>query len=269
MGSQLAVSAGASRVQRMAVSLGEISANRFPSDLALPPHSHPEATVAVVLAGGFRGAYRAGERDCRPRSVIVEPAGERHANRFGPDATVVLTMSLHPDGVGRSIAEATGRFSHGRDPYAELIARRAALELDRPDDISPLALEAAALELIARVTRTSATERRPDWLAEVRAVLHDRYAESLTLAEIAAAVGVEPGRVARGFRRMFDEPIAGYLRRVRVAAAADLLASTDLPISQIAGDVGFADQSHLTRCFGTYLGVTPARYRTEQSRRQT
>jgi AraC family transcriptional regulator len=268
MESQLAVSAGASRVQRMPVSLGEISANRFPSDLALPAHAHPEATVAVVLAGGFRGAYRAGERECRACSVIVEPAGERHANRFGLAATVVLTLSLDPLRVGRSIAEATERFSHGRDPYAELIARRAARELDRPDDVSPLAVEAAALELIARVTRTSAMERRPTWLAEVRAVLHERYAESLTLTDIAAAAGVEPGRVARGFRRTFGEPIAGYLRRVRVTAAAELLASTDLPISQIAGDVGFADQSHLTRSFGAYLGVTPARYRAQQSRRR-
>jgi AraC family transcriptional regulator len=267
MGSLLAVSAGASRVQRMAVSLGHVSASRFPADLALPPHMHPQVTVAVILAGGFRGDYQIGERECRSRSVIVEPAGERHANRFGPDATIVLTISLDPRRVGPAVEVATRRFSHGRDPYAELIARRAARELDRPDDVTPLAIEAAALELIARITRTSASERRLAWLGAARTVLHDRYAESLTLDDIASAVGVEPERVARAFRRAFGEPIAGYLRRVRVEAAASLLASTDAPISQIAGDVGFADQSHLTRCFGQYIGTTPARYRAENSRR--
>jgi AraC-like DNA-binding protein/quercetin dioxygenase-like cupin family protein len=267
MGSQLAVSAGASHVEWMAVSLGQVSANRFPAGLALPPHSHPEATIAVVLAGGFRGSYRDGERDCAARSVIVEPAGERHANRFGNGSSTVVTVSLDPERIGSTVEAATHRFSHGRDPYAELIARRVAVELDRPDDVTPLAVEAAALDLISRITRTSTPERRAPWLGAARAFLHDRYAETLTLGDVATAVGVEPDRVARAFRRAFGEPIAGYLRRIRVDAAAALLTSSDLPISRIAGEVGFADQSHLTRCFGQYLGTTPARYRADRSRR--
>lgn len=212
MGPQVAVNAGASRYRRLDVTLGHVSSNRFPADLMLPVHSHPEATVAVILA-------------------------------------------------------AASRFSHGRDPFAELIARRAANELDRPDDVTPLAVEAASLELIARVTRTALPERRPAWLGEARAYLHDRYSESFALADVAAAVGVEPERMARVFRRAFGEPLAGYLRRIRVDAAAHMLAHTDLPISQVAADVGFADQSHLTRCFSRYLGTTPGRYRAEQSRK--
>jgi AraC family transcriptional regulator len=267
MGPQVAVNAGASRYRRLDVTLGHVSANRFPPDLTLPIHSHPQATVAVILAGGFAGSYRGGERECRTRTVIVEPAGEQHGNRFGSVETSILTVSLAADGPWRSIEAATRRFSHGRDPFAELIARRAANELDRPDDVTPLAIEAAALELIARVTRTALPERRPAWLGEARAYLHDRYSESFALADVAAAVGVEPERMARVFRRAFGEPLAGYLRRIRVDAAAHMLASTDLPISQVAAEVGFADQSHLTRCFGRYHGTTPGRYRAEQSRK--
>jgi AraC family transcriptional regulator len=261
MGPQLAVTAGASRVERLDVTLGHVSSMRFLPDLTLQSHRHPQATIAVILAGGFAGTYRAGERDCGPRSVIVEPAGEPHGNRFGQAETAIFTVSLSSEGVARSVEGAARRFRYERDAFAELIARRAAHELDRPDDITPMAVEAASLELIARVTRTARLERRPPWLAEARAVLHDRYASSISLGEVAAAVGVEPERLARGFRRAFGEPLAGYLRRIRVDAAAQLLASTDRPISGIAGDVGFADQSHLTRWFGRYLGTTPWQYR--------
>jgi AraC family transcriptional regulator len=79
---------------------------------------------------------------------------------------------------------------------------------------------------------------------------------------------VDPERLARGFRRSFGEPMADYLRRIRVDAAASKLASTDLPISQVAGDVGFADQSHLTRWFSRYLGTTPGRYRMTRPERR-
>jgi AraC-like DNA-binding protein len=267
MALQVAVTAGAIRARGLDVALGRVSANHFPAGLTLAAHSHPLATVAVILRGGFSGTYRAGERQCQARSVIVEPAGEEHGNRFGPDETTIVTVSLDGGHAGRAVEAAAHRFRHDRDPYAELIARRAATELDRPDDITPMAVEAAALELIARVTRTARHERRPAWLAEARALLHDRYAETLSMADVAAAVGVEPERMARGFRRAFGEPMAAYLRRIRVDAAAALLVSTDLPIARVAGDVGFADQSHLTRCFTRYLGTTPGRYRGERARK--
>lgn len=266
MGSQVAVTAGASRVRELDVALGHITASRFPANLTLPRHSHPQATVAVIVAGGFDGRYRTGQRECRPWTVVVEPAGEQHANRFGPLESTILTVSPEVDGLSSAVEAAAGRFSFERDPFAALIARRAIDELDRPDDVTPLAVESAALELLARVSRMARHERRPRWLGEARAFLHDRYAETLTLDDVATAIGVEPERLARTFRRALGEPMGAYLRRIRVDAAAVLLGNTDLPISQIAADAGFADQSHLTRWFGRYLGTTPAQYREAQGR---
>lgn len=261
MGGEVAVTAGASRFRRLGVSVGSVSANRFPPNLSLPLHTHPQTTIAVILTGGFAGAYGDGDRECLSPCVIVEPAGERHGNRFGRLETSILTVSVDGDRLQGGLGTMAMRVWHDRDPFAEMIARRATTELDRPDDLTPLAVEAAALELIARVTRSARAERRPSWLAAARAYVHDSYAESVTLAEVAAAVGVEPDRMARAFRREFGEPLASYLRRIRVAAAAERLATTDVPISQIAADVGFTDQSHLNRCFVRYLGTTPGRYR--------
>ena len=82
------------------------------------------------------------------------------------------------------------------------------------------------------------------------------------MADVALAVGVEPDRLARAFRRVYHEPMASYVRRLRVRAAAELLmAETDATIAGIAAEVGFADQSHLTRSFVRTLGTTPATYR--------
>ena len=266
MESRLPVFAGASSVRRHDVAIGMLTASRFPANLSLPRHHHPLPTVAVIVEGGFDGSYRTGERECWARSVVVEPAGESHENRFGRSETTILTLSLAADGVAREADAAANRLSSARDAFAGLVARRAVAELDRPDDVTPLALEAAAFELMARIARTSLRERQPTWLAAARDVLHDRFAESLTLGQIADELGVEPGRMARAFRRSMGEPMAGYLRRIRVDAGASLLATTDLPIARIAADVGFADQAHLTRWFAFYVGTTPGRFRA--ARRQ-
>jgi AraC family transcriptional regulator len=233
----------------------------FPAGLQLAPHSHPETNIAVVLAGGWFAGSEPYERDCFAPTVLVEPAGETHANRFGPVETAVLSLTLEAGRLGTAVGEATRRFLHVRDPYIELLGRRAANELEEPDDVTPLAVEAAALELVARVARSVGLERRPTWLGRARAVLHDRYADPLSLNEIAEAIGIEPERLARGFRRAFGESPGDYLRRIRVNAAATLLATTDEPISRVADEVGFSDQSHLTRWFGRYLETTPGRYR--------
>jgi AraC family transcriptional regulator len=266
MGSHVAVTAGASRVRELDVALGHVTASRFPANLTLPRHSHPKATVAIILAGGFDGRYRTGQRECLPWSVVVEPAGEPHGNCFGPVETTILTVSPEAHRLGPALEVASRQVRFDRDPYVALIARRAIDELDRPDDVTPLAVEAAALEILARVTRTARHEHRPRWLEDARAFLHDRFADTLTLDDVAAAVGTEPERLARTFRRSTGEPLAGYLRRIRVSAAATLLVTTDLPISQVAADAGFADQSHLTRWFGRYLGTTPAVYRALHGR---
>ena len=232
----------------------------FPAGLDLPRHEHPDATVAVVLRGGFVGRYAGVERDCSPMTVVVEPAGASHANRFGALTTTVLTLSLAPPHTLEAVAH---RPTFARDAYLAGLAQQADMELHRPDELTAMAVEGLALELVARLGRTPAEGGVPRWLAEARDLLHERFAESLRLGEVASAVGVEPQRLARAFRGVYREPIASYVRRLRVNAAAELLvAGPDPSIAAIAAEVGFADQSHLTRCFARILGVTPARYRS-------
>jgi AraC family transcriptional regulator len=261
MSMQLAVSAGSASVVAHSLSLGRMTSMTFPARLTLPPHQHPEATIAVVLRGGFTGEYAGVERDCSPMSLVVEPAGASHANRFGASATNVLTLSLGP-AASPALESVASRQLFTRDAYVASLAQQADGELHRPDELTPMAVEGLALELVTRLARTPPEDGVPAWLREARDLVQERYAESLRLADVASAVGVEADRLARAFRRVHREPLASYVRRLRVNAAAEMLAAGEEPtIAAIAAEVGFADQSHLTRCFLRTIGTTPARYR--------
>jgi AraC-like DNA-binding protein len=56
-------------------------------------------------------------------------------------------------------------------------------------------------------------------------------------------------------------PPYAWLAQYRVSRARALLELGGRP-AEVAGQVGFADQAHMTRWFGRVLGVTPAAYRT-------
>jgi len=266
-GLEVAVTAGTTSVQAVDLPFGRASAMRFPGGLQLQTHQHPRATIAVILEGGFAGSYHREEHDCSATTIVVEPAGASHANRFGAAPSTVVALSLSGEDLSEPLTSLANGLRFARDPFATEVARRAQTELEDPDDLMPLAVESAALELITRLARSVRDEGRPRWLNQARQHLHDRYADPLRLSDIALEVGVEPERLARTFRQAFGEPMASYLRRLRVDIAATELASGDLPLSRVAADAGFADQSHMTRCFARYLGTTPGRYRDERRQR--
>lgn len=123
------------------------------------------------------------------------------------------------------------------------------------------------LELLARYSnlprRASVT---PDGtrarLTAIRDYIDANLAGELSLAAIAAAVGMRPHRLARDFRDGTGVPLHQYVIGQRVDRAARLLRSTDAPIALVAAECGFADQSHMTTAFRRRVGVTPAAYRS-------
>jgi AraC-like DNA-binding protein len=52
--------------------------------------------------------------------------------------------------------------------------------------------------------------------------------------------------------------VGGYLRGLRLDAAARVLSGTGKPLAEVAADAGFYDQSHFTRAFKARFGMTPA-----------
>ena len=81
------------------------------------------------------------------------------------------------------------------------------------------------------------------------------------MSQLAQEVGVHPVHVARTFRAAYDLTPGQYLRRLRVDWAAEQIKNTERPLVEIALAAGFADQSHLSRAFKSYLSTTPAAWR--------
>jgi AraC-like DNA-binding protein len=88
-----------------------------------------------------------------------------------------------------------------------------------------------------------------------------RYAEPLTVAELAAATGLSPAHFSREFRKAFGESPHQYLLTRRLERAATLLRNTDWSVLQICTTVGLSSPGSFTTSFRRMFGRTPTEYR--------
>jgi transcriptional regulator of acetoin/glycerol metabolism/AraC-like DNA-binding protein len=104
----------------------------------------------------------------------------------------------------------------------------------------------------------------PCAMRRVMEYVEAHLSDSMDLAELAAVAGVSVFHFAREFKHSTSVTPHFYLRQKRVERAQDMLARTDLPLTQIALAAGFFDQSHLARHFRQMLGTTPTEFRALQ-----
>lgn len=99
----------------------------------------------------------------------------------------------------------------------------------------------------------------------LRVTWHAGQARPLSLEEMAAAVRVSPGHLARIFRQRFGTGPVAAVELIRLARAAILLQRSGLTIGGVAEACGFANPFHFSRRFRTAYGVPPRTYRTSPS----
>src|SRR5262249_48231108 len=109
----------------------------------------------------------------------------------------------------------------------------------------------------------------PRWLDRVRELLRDRFAENLSLAEVAAAVNISADHLARSFRRCHGCTMGEYVRRLRVDFACRRLAASEVPLVELALDAGFTHQRPFRKPSNRHVGVPPAAFRNLHRRRRS
>jgi len=98
-------------------------------------------------------------------------------------------------------------------------------------------------------------------LLRARDLADARYAEPLTVQEMADAAGLSRAHFIRAFRRAFGESPHGYLMTRRLERAAMLLRNTDRQVADICLSVGLRSQGSFTTSFTRTFGCSPAAYR--------
>ena len=137
---------------------------------------------------------------------------------------------------------------------------------------SQLAVKAALLGIVAVCARSGLIEGRQmrpnaDYKARqlkgIVGYLGEHFAEPLTLSAVAAQFGLSPQYFSTFFRENFGRTFTQHVNSLRIEQAARLLRETDLPVMEIAFNVGFDNFSYFIKRFREVYGVSPSHYRKD------
>ena len=227
--------------------------------------------ISFVERGSFSIRSRYGAGQLRPGDVLITRPGDvyscRHAEPYPDDVCLSVTWrrrAIEEDRDSRQLVQASRpRMVIGPSNRLRYLRWRLDRLLSGPD--TRVAAEGLALALwraLLDPSRRLYRERQVWWYAErveaARELMHQRFADDLSLAALARAVGMSSHHFCRIFAELAGVPPHRYLLEVRLRVAADLLRQ-GASVTDACFRSGFQNLSHFIRLFHRRFGVTPSR----------
>ena len=243
-----------------------LSEHYYTAAKSIPMRVNPEACITFVIEGTFRERYAAGSLVGRPGGVRYLPAGAQFTAEIEPELRFLEVRSAPEilDELARqSIIPKKPALINGLS--TTWLANRLYSEFSREDSASAMAIEGLVLAIFAEIARLETCQTShpvPGWLRQATEIVESRFLERLSLAGIAAEVGVHYVHLSRQFHKYNQCTVGELIRRRRVQYASHLLAHSTTPLAEIALICGFSDQSHLSFLFKRYMGVSPSKFRS-------
>ena len=237
---------------------------------AFDRHIHNGFGLAVVDQGQL--AYRTETIDSllRPGDVLVINPGQVHwGGTVNGDRYSYRILYPACETVARTIPGHEGQ----RLPYFannqicdRVLAQRlqrllTVLEQDPITLAQETYLTTVLADLVVRHAERTIDPLTPEnrIVQSIRDYIEAFYMQNPSLTDLADLAQMKPLRLLRTFRKEMGLPPHAYLLQVRIHHAKAQLAQ-GRPIAEVAIATGFADQSHFTRHFKRFVGVTPGQY---------
>jgi AraC-like DNA-binding protein len=207
-------------------------------------HTHAATHMLVMLSGEIvedGRAYRTGD-------IRLSSPADRHFLRFvRPSRCLIIETNDWSEFVG------SRRVLHA----PATVARLQRTSADRAIDLVALA------DLHASVSE----HQPPEWLREleVRRV-EGRFVRWPGIDALARRAGVSREHLGRSYQRHFGTSISAALRARRLREGFDAVTHSSRSLAEVAAASGFADQSHMTRQFSAWIGLTPGALRRSTRR---
>jgi AraC-like DNA-binding protein len=239
-----------------------------------PRHWHEEIHFCAYTAGSGYLGCRGNSHLVAAGDFVITPPAEVHENWLAPGSDISFCGAYVDVASFRKattqITEREVRLPQSVDWFSpNKLLNKSFLALCKATErlASRLQQDELLLEFVRALVSTSTIPKcfelragnEPGAIKRAREFIDAHFTEPISLASLSQLTSLSPYHLHRVFSQQTGMPPHAYQTQVRINRAKQLLRDR-LPLSAIAADTGFADQSHLTRHFRRLVGVTPGRF---------
>ena len=118
-------------------------------------------------------------------------------------------------------------------------------------------------EQTALVSKKSKFHWKPEF-AEIFSYIQEHY-QSITMEELSAVFSYSQRQIIRIIQNSTAKTFSQLLTQLRMEKAADMILAKDIPLEQIATEVGYSSLSSFYRVFVNYYGMTPGKWKQNKT----
>lgn len=241
-------------------------------ELSYRKHAHEEYSVGIVEQGQSFFWCRGQTTILAPQTVVFLPPDSIHScNPFQPDQWAYTMLFVDAKWVQGFIS--SHKYCFWNRPIIKAAAGHEAVYASNMllqafrSEASPLEKEAVIAAFFEQTLAggivldyIDSNEAQPK-LKVIRDYVQHCFLEKITLEQLEAISGLNKFHIIRLFKQFYQIPPHTYQTLLRVNYAKKELLK-HRPLAEVALDAGFYDQSHFTKVFKAYTGVTPDHYQS-------
>ena len=231
-------------------------------------HTHRELEIYINLSGDVSFLVGNTLYPLSRGDVIIARPGEYHHCVYRSDREHQLYWILFDSEANRGLLDVLqGDFTenfispdgHDREELLELCRL---LQEGNPTEEEKIYafLRMFAILKANRNTGKISREEMPEELGKIVAYIHDNICGELLVAELAKVFYISQSTLERMFKAHLDITPLEFIRRKKLALAAELLRKGD-SVLEAGTAVGYNDSSYFIRLFRQHYGCSPLQYK--------
>lgn len=225
-------------------------------------HYHQNTHISFVLSGACAEKKKS-NYERLPGHITFYHSGEAHQVTGVADCSRHVNIEIESSFFERfEITELQLASAVKQAPDIKFIMVKMHKELLLKDQFSALSLQSLLLSMVAGQEKSLYFDTIPGWAKLVKEYLQENWNVEVTLSQLASITRVHPVTISKYFPKYFGCNLGTYRRKLKIEHSLSLIKSSDISLTNMAFECGFADQSHFIRTFKEMTGLAPKLYQS-------
>ncbi len=225
------------------------------------PHHHENPIISFILEGDSIERIDRHTNERSAGDIRFYRAGELHQVTIKRFPSRNINFELENQFLNRyEISEGSVSLAIEKNPIAKHVILRTYKEAVTNDVFTETSVQMLLLGMLEDTERLN-NRKKPKWVTALYELLNDCWNEPLSLQMLSSVLKIHPVTISKYFTKYSSVTLGEYMRKLRIDKSISLIKNSQLPITEIASQCGFADHSHFTRNFKELTGFLPKDFR--------